>query len=152
MASPSIPLKRANATISPVKDDNKRARSSTDESTMWDDAPASDSATTPSVGTTSDNMAPFDAEKDTEYVIWLREAPAWRYHEWMVTGTVPRGYIVVWAHGRQALCECNPDIFQAHQSGLYSKNNIAISILIDGFTEPRDFLYHNSPYALITTV
>ncbi|KAI7779599.1 hypothetical protein LA080_000711 [Diaporthe eres] len=54
----------------------------------------------------------------------------------------PNGPLTVWAMTRGDLCD-SQHTFKSYQGGTQTKKNVAISLLIDKYTEPRDFLGRN---------
>lgn len=54
----------------------------------------------------------------------------------------PDGPLTVWAMTRGDLCD-SQHTFQAYQGGTYTRNNQAISVFVDKYTEPRDTLCRN---------
>lgn len=54
----------------------------------------------------------------------------------------PNGPLTVWAMTRGDLCD-SQHTFKSYQGGTQTKKNVATSLLIDKYTEPRDFLGRN---------
>lgn len=54
----------------------------------------------------------------------------------------PNGPPTVWAMTRGDLCD-SQHTFKSYQGGAYTKNSVVISLYIDKYTEPRDFLGRN---------
>lgn len=65
-----------------------------------------------------------------------------KFPEMPISATSISGDRFAWALNRQDLCEASP-YFKAYQSGLYSRNRVAIGVYIGKYCEPRDFLYQN---------
>lgn len=56
-----------------------------------------------------------------------------------ISKPVPAGQPLVWAEGRQALCESLP-YYRAYQSGGYCSNGFAYGFMFDGHCHPRDYI------------
>lgn len=54
----------------------------------------------------------------------------------------PNGPPTVWAMTRGDLCD-SQHTFKSYQGGAYTKNCVVVSLYIDKYTEPRDFLGRN---------
>lgn len=54
----------------------------------------------------------------------------------------PNGPPTVWAMTRGDLCD-SQHIFKSYQGGAHTRRNVVISLYIDKYTEPRDFLGRN---------
>lgn len=54
----------------------------------------------------------------------------------------PNGPVTVWAMTRGDLCD-SQHTFKSYQGGLQTKKNVGVSLLVDKYTEPRDFLGRN---------
>lgn len=54
----------------------------------------------------------------------------------------PNGPLTVWAMTRGDLCD-SQHTFKSYQGGAQTKNNVVVSLYVDKYTEPRDFLGRN---------